>query len=68
MEVPPSLDRQRDYACTMESSSYHSINTELSLNIPATSSLILSVMSGNHPLSLWVKIFGCLISLYRLSS
>jgi hypothetical protein len=25
MEVPPSLNRQRDYACTMGSSSYHSI-------------------------------------------
>jgi hypothetical protein len=25
MEVPPSLDRQRDYACTMDSSSYHSM-------------------------------------------
>jgi hypothetical protein len=25
MEVPSSLNRQRDYACTMGSSSYHSI-------------------------------------------
>jgi hypothetical protein len=25
MEVPPSLDKQRDYKCTMDSSSYHSI-------------------------------------------
>jgi hypothetical protein len=24
MEVPPSLNRQRDYVCTMGSSSYHS--------------------------------------------
>jgi hypothetical protein len=25
MEMPPSLDRQRDYTCTMNSSLYHSI-------------------------------------------
>jgi hypothetical protein len=25
MEVPPSLDRQRDYTCAMDLSSYHSI-------------------------------------------
>jgi hypothetical protein len=40
----------------------------LSLNILATLSLILFAMSGDHPLSLWVEISGCLKSLCRLSS
>jgi hypothetical protein len=44
------------------------LTPSLSLNILATSSLILSAMSDDHPLSLWVEISGCLTSLCRLSS
>jgi hypothetical protein len=40
----------------------------LSLNNPATSSLILSTTSGGPTLSLWVEISGCLTSFCRFPS
>jgi hypothetical protein len=42
MEVPPSLDRQRDYTCAMHSSSYHSI-FELD-NIPTMNKRVESIL------------------------
>jgi hypothetical protein len=42
MEVPPSLDRQRDYTCVMDSSSYHSIFEQD--NIPTMSKQVQSTL------------------------
>jgi hypothetical protein len=43
MEVHPSLDRQRDYTCSMDSSSYHSIfeqDNMLTINKRVESTLV----------------------------
>jgi hypothetical protein len=42
MEVPPSLDSQRDYTCTMDSSLYHSMFEQD--NIPMMSKRVESTL------------------------
>jgi hypothetical protein len=42
MEVPPSLDRQRDYTYTMDSSSYHFMFEQD--NIPTMSKRVESTL------------------------
>jgi hypothetical protein len=42
MEVPPSLDRQRDYTYIMDSSSYHSMFEQD--NIPTMSKRVESTL------------------------
>jgi hypothetical protein len=57
MEVPLSLDRQRDYTCTLDSSSYHSIFEQD--NIPTMNKRVESTLvSYDEHAMLVVSPFG----------
>jgi hypothetical protein len=61
MEVPPSLDRQRDCTCIMDSSSYHSIFEQD--NIPTMNKCVESILvSYDEQVMLVASPFGLFCS------